>query len=361
MSYYHSKYRNRSSNRRSKLGRILLRLLALVIIAALGFAYFLYTIIYKPNVWTPNQIDMAIYIPSGGNFDSVKTILYAKGLVVHRKNFEWLAKEKNYPNNVKPGRYIIQNGMSSNALINLLRSGAQSPVNVTFNNVRDIHQLAAVISKQIEADSTTLVELLTDSSYILQLGFDSENIPSLFIPNTYEFYWTTDANGFVSRMLQEYHQFWNEARKNKAQQLGLTPQEVSTLAAIVERETNKNDEKARIAGVYLNRLQSGWRLQADPTLVFATGDFNIRRVLDVHKLIDSPYNTYKYAGLPPGPITIPSISSIDAVLNPETHRYYFFCAREDLSGYHAFAETGIQHERNAWKYRQALDKLNIKK
>lgn len=361
MSYYHSKYSNRNAGKRSKFRKIILRLLALLILIALGAGYLLYTIIFKPNIWTPNKTDIAIYIPTGANFDSVKNILYTKGLVVHRNNFEWLADKKAYPSNVKPGRYIVKNGMSNNALIDLLRSGAQSPVKVTFNNIRDIQQLAGIVSKQIEADSASIVALLQDSIYVQQLGFDLKNLPSLFIPNTYEFYWTTDANGFISRMLQEYHKFWNESRKNKAIEIGLSPQEVSTLASIVERETNKNDEKARIAGVYLNRLKSGWRLQADPTLVFAAGDFNIRRVLDVHKLIDSPYNTYKYSGLPPGPITIPSISSIDAVLNPEKHRYYFFCARDDLSGYHAFAETVLQHERNAWKYRQALDKLNIKK
>ena len=361
MSYYHSKYSNRNTGKRSKFRKIILRLLAMLILVAMGLGYLLYTIIFKPNIWTPNKSDIAIYIPTGVGFDSVKNILYTKGLVVHRNNFEWLANKKSYPTLIKPGRYIIKNGMSNNALIDLLRSGAQSPVKVTFNNVRDIPQLAGIVSKQLEADSTSIVQLLQDSAYVHQLGFNLRNIPSLFIPNTYEFYWTTDANGFVSRMLQEYHQFWNESRKNKAAEIGLSPQEVSTLASIVERETNKNDEKANIAGVYLNRLKSGWRLQADPTLVFAVGDFNIRRVLDVHKLIDSPYNTYKYSGLPPGPITIPSISSIDAVLNPEKHRYYFFCARDDLSGYHAFAETALQHERNAWKYRQALDKLNIKK
>lgn len=359
MSYYHSKYRHNKS-KKSKWRKALMSFLLLLILVAAAVGYLLYTIIFSPNVWV-NKGETSIYIPSGATYEMVLDSLYSKGIIVHRNNFEWLAQHKSYPELVKPGHYIIHDGLNNNELINQLRAGLQSPVNVTFNNVRTVEQLAGRISKQLESDSLSLVQLLHDSAYISQLGFNKQTIPALFIPNTYEFYWDSDANEFISRMLQEYRKFWNESRRAKAEKIGLTPTEVSTLASIVDKETNKQDEKATIAGVYINRLKSGWRLQADPTLVFAAGNFEIRRVLDVHKMIESPYNTYKYGGLPPGPITIPNPKTIDAVLNYENHRYYFFCAKDDLSGYHAFAETNMEHDRNARKYRHALDKLNIKK
>lgn len=359
MSYYHSKYRH-NKPKKSKWRKVITSFLLLLILVAAGVGYLLYTIIFSPNVWVKKG-ETSIYISSEATYEMVLDSLYNKGIIVHRKNFEWLAQHKSYPELIKPGHYLIQDGLNNNDLINQLRAGLQSPVDVTFNNVRTIEQLAGRISKQLETDSVSLVQLLHDSAYISQLGFSKQTIPVLFIPNTYEFYWNSDANEFISRMLQEYRKFWNESRRAKAEKIGLTPDEVSTLASIVEKETNKQDEKAIIAGVYINRLKSGWRLQADPTLVFAAGNFEIRRVLDVHKMIESPYNTYKYGGLPPGPITIPDPKSIEAVLNYEDHRYYFFCAKDDLSGYHAFAETNMEHDRNARKYRQALDKLNIKK
>ncbi len=362
MNYYHSKYgQNRSKRKKSVLHRFIIILLLLLITTALGAAYLLYTVIYRPNVWTPDESTLSIYIPSHSSFDDVKAILYTQGLIVNRKNFEWLAAKKGYNERIRAGHYVLQHGMSNDELINLLRSGKQTPVNVTFNNIRDVYQLAGRVAQQIEADSVSIAALLSDSSYIGHLGFNSFTIPALFIPNTYELYWTTDAEGFVSRMFQEYRRFWNESRKAKAEKTRLNELEVSVLASIIDRETNKDDEKARMAGVYINRLRSGWRLQADPTLIFAVGDFEIRRVLDVHKTIESPYNTYKYAGLPPGPICVPTIASIDAVLNYEDHRYFFFCARDDMSGYHAFATTLAQHERNARLYRQALDRLNIRR
>jgi UPF0755 protein len=193
------------------------------------------------------------------------------------------------------------------------------------------------------------------------LGFNNQTIPALFLPDTYEFYWNTDAEGFVVRMFQEYNKFWTEERKQKAQSKGLTPIQVSTLASIVNKETNMSDEMPRVAGVYLNRLKNNWLLQADPTLVFAWDDYSIRRVLDRHKEIESPYNTYKYIGLPPGPICIPSIAAIKAVLDAEDHNYFYFCAKEDFSGYHNFAKTLAEHNRNAIKYQQTLNQRGIKK
>jgi UPF0755 protein len=188
-----------------------------------------------------------------------------------------------------------------------------------------------------------------------------ENISIIFIPDTYEFYWNTSAKGFVTRMHEEYLRFWNANRTGKAEELEMTIPEIVTLASIVEKETNKNDEKPMIAGVYINRLDKGWRLQADPTLIYALNDYNIKRVLNIHKEFDSPFNTYKHGGLPPSPICIPSISSIEAVLNNQNEGYLFFCAKDDLSGYHVFARSNTQHNKNARKYQKALDKMRIYK
>ena len=216
--------------------------------------------------------------------------------------------------------------------------------------------LAGRISRQIEADSIAIVRLLNNTDSLAAWGFNLQTIPALFLPNTYEFYWNTDAWQFTKKMRQEYDKYWTEERKDKAKAIGLSPIQVSILASIVDKETNKTDEMARIAGVYLNRLRDGWLLQADPTLVFAIGDFEIRRVLNIHKEVESPYNTYKYKGLPPGPICIPSLQSINAVLNAEKHNYYYFCAKEDFSGYHVFAKTLTEHNRNAQRYQHALSR-----
>lgn len=358
MAYYHSEYSS-TKRKRSKFQKFIIYLLLILIIGALGLGYLLYQVIYKPNVWIEEGDSAALYIKTGATFSDVKTLLYSSGRIIHRKDFEWLAKKKEFPTNIKAGKYIIKTGMSNNEIINYLRSGKQEPVKVIFNNIRSIEQLAQRISNQIEADSATIVNLLSDSTFIANYNVNHFTVTSLFIPNTYNFFWNVDAKGFIDRMYTEHQRFWNEDRTGKADSLKLTIQEVVSLASIVEKETQKNDEKARLAGVYINRLQRGWRLQADPTLVFALGDFGIKRVLNEHKEIDSPYNTYKYGGLPPGPICIPSISSIDAVLNYEDHRYLYFCARDDMSGYHAFANNYIQHKRNADKYRNALNKLRI--
>ena len=241
----------------------------------------------------------------------------------------------------------------------MLRSGSQTPVRFTFNNIRTLEQLASRIDEQLELDSLDFISAVNNNDSLKELGFNSHNYASLFIPNTYELYWNIDADEFVEKMINEYKRFWNEERRHKADNLKLKPIEVSILASIVDKETTKISEMPRIAGVYLNRLKKNWLLQADPTLVFAIGDFEIKRVLDVHKEIESPYNTYKYIGLPPGPICIPSIAAIDAVLNAEKHKYFYFCAKDDLSGYHVFARNIREHNVNANKYRKALNKKRI--
>jgi UPF0755 protein len=326
-----------------------------------GAAYYLYQVIMGVNTWTADGKPVSVYVATGSDFNDLKKVLYKNGLVIHRKNFEWLAKKKKLDRYVKPGRYVIENNMTNLDLVNMLRAGHQVPVHVIFNNVRDIYQLAGKVGKQIEADSSSIVRLLTDSLYLAKMGVKPVYAATIFIPNTYELWWNTDADGFIQRMYTENQKFWNKERLRKAKDLGLSKEEVFVLASIVEKETNKNDEKPMIAAVYLNRLKKGWRLQADPTLIYALGDYSIKRVLNKHKLIDSPYNTYQHLGLPPGPICIPSISSIDAVLNAPKENYLFFCAKDDFSGYHVFAKTLKQHKKNARKYQKALDERNIKK
>lgn len=358
MTYYYG-YDYGNDRKKKNIRRIILAVLILIVIGAIT-AFVLYRKVAKVNTWTHDSEDVSVFIPSGSDFKAVTDTLYSKGIIIDRKSFEWYADKRDYPEHVKGGHYVIHDRMTNHQLVKLLNSGCQSPVKVTFNNVRDIYQLSEKVSKQIEASYEELTALLEDSAYLSSIGFDRYTVPALFIPNTYQFYWTTSAEKFVSRMVTEYNSFWNETRRAKADSLGLTTVEVSILASIVEKETTKIDEMPTIAGVYLNRLDKKWRLQADPTLVFALGDFEIKRILNEHKKIESPYNTYANGGLPPGPIYIPSTQAINAVLNAENHKYMYFCAKPDHSGYHAFAKTNDEHQRNSYKYHQSLDKLKIR-
>ena len=342
--------------RRQTITRSILLVFGLLIVIALVIGYRLYQTVMRPNVNPPGETTSSLYIPTGASYEQVIDSLKSSKLIIDMDAFEWLANQKNYPEHIHPGHYVLKKGMSNNHLVNMLLGGLQTPVKVTFNNMRDVRMLAGRISQQIEADSLSLVGLLSNPDSLQTIGFNTKTIPALFLPNTYEFYWNTSARKFVDKMRQEYDKFWNDERTEKAKAIGLSPIQVSTLASIVDKETNKTDEMARIAGVYLNRLRDGWLLQADPTLVFAVGDFEMKRVLNVHKEVDSPYNTYKYKGLPPGPICIPSLASINAVLNAEKHNYYYFCAKEDFSGYHNFAKTLNEHNRNAERYQRELNK-----
>lgn len=318
-----------------------------------------YNRIYKPNVLVADSSYKYLYIPTGSDFEDVKRIIAENNILENTSSFIWLAEKKNYPNHVYPGRYALKHEMNNNEIVNLLRSGYQEPVNVIFNSIRSSQQLAGRISQQIEADSLSLLATFNNDSLIKEYGFKPETFTCIFIPNTYEFWWNTTAEGFVQRMYKEYQRFWNEQRLTKAKALNLTPEEVITLASIVDEETLFNNEMQRVAGVYINRLRKRMHLQADPTLKFALGDFSIKRVLTVHKKIDSPYNTYRRYGLPPGPISIPSIAAIESVLNYEDHNYLYFCAKPDFSGYHNFSKTLSQHNINARAYQQALNKEKI--
>lgn len=320
-----------------------------------------YNKIYDSNVSLDYSDELEVFIPSNADFDMVVGLLSNQGVLSNIPSFVWTAKQKKYTKIIKPGRYIIKNGMNNNELVNLLRSGKQTPVRLTFNNVRTIEQLCGKIGSQIELDSVQLLNSLKDSVFLNSIDLNKYNVSSLFIPNTYEIYWDVSLEKFLNRMVSEHHRFWNSERKKKAKKLNLKLDEVSTLASIVEKETLKKDEQSTVAGLYLNRLKKNMKLQSDPTVIFAIGDFTIKRVLNKDLKFKSPYNTYLNKGLPPGPITIPSIRAIDAVLNFEKHDYLFMCAKEDFSGYHNFAKNGVQHMVNARKYRNALNKKGIKR
>jgi len=298
-------------------------------------------------------------IGSNETYKTVSNRLYDDHVVNDMVSFGFLAKVMGYQDEIKPGLYTIEAKMTNLELVRLLRSGKQTPIRVTFNNVRTKEDLAEKITANMELSEDQFLSLVQDSVYIRKFDFDEETIMSMFIPNTYELWWNTSAEALFDRMHREYKSFWTDERMQKATLLGLSPKEVSTLASIVQAESQKADERSRIAGVYLNRLKLGIPLQADPTLVFALGDFEIKRVLNVHKETDSPYNTYMYAGLPPGPINLPDINSLDAVLNAEDHDYLYFCAKEDFSGYHSFASTLAQHNANARRYQAALNAAKI--
>ncbi len=351
------------SSRKKRKPSFFKKLLTILIIGGIVFAgikvYKLYQGIKHPNVNLNTDKPAYVYIPTGANYLDVINILYSSNLIANRTTFEWVAEKKNYPNNVKAGKYKIPTNTSNNALINLLRSGKQESVKVIFNKIRTKERFAGTVAKYIEMDSLSLVNKLYDKKYLKKYNKNIETAMALFIPNTYRFFWNTSVDGFMDRMFVEYQRFWTYKRLRKAKSLKMTADEVIILASIVEEETIKNDEKPLVAGVYINRLKKGMRLQADPTVRFAVGNFEIKRILNKHLEVDSKYNTYKYAGLPPGPICIPSISSIDAVLNYKKHSYLFFCAKDDFSGYHAFAKTLRQHNQNAAKYRKALNRNRI--
>jgi UPF0755 protein len=342
-----------------RAGKTILMVSAFVALLMLSYGVILYNRYFKPNT-VLLQEKTYLFISTGSGYADVVSALQAGGFIKDVKSFESAARQMNYPERVKPGRYKLKPDMGNRELIALLRSGAQEPVRLVIRNHRTIQELAGAVSRKIEADSASIVFLLKDRFLLANEGLKPEEALGVFIPNTYEFYWNTSAEEFFRRMVKESKKFWTENRKQKAEKQGLTAIQAVIIASIVDKETNKNDEKPRIAGVYLNRFRKGWKLEADPTLVFAVGDFSIRRVLDIHKEVDSPYNTYLYTGLPPGPICIPSISSIDAVLNAEQHDFMFFCARADFSGYHAFARTYQQHLVNARLFQKEMNRRGIR-
>ena len=338
--------------------KVFFAMLALVIVVLAGTGINYYLKYFKPNV-TGNKD--YLFIPTGSDFKDVYSIISSENIVKDTLSFLNAAQNMDYPVKVKPGRYRLTKDMSNRSLINMLKAGNQEPVKISFQNVRLKHTLAGMISKKIESDSASISQLLDSTAFIEKYGFNKDNVYTMFIPNSYEIYWNSNPEKFFLRMHAEYLKFWNAERKAKAAAINLSQSEVSILASIVDSEALNDSEMPRIAGLYMNRLLKGMRLEADPTVIFAANDFTIRRVLNKHLRINSPYNTYLNTGLPPGPITMPSINAIDAVLNYEKHDYIYMCAKEDFSGYHNYASNLSQHLQNARKFQEALNQRNIKK
>lgn len=328
-------------------------------VVAVGF-YIFQLLTEKYGAFSDRQEAVYIYIDNDDNIDSVyaklDTIATERGLTCFRK----LAVDGGYDKAVKTGRYRIEPGKRIIDIYRQLSNHRQEPIMLTIAEPRTMPRMAALLSRKLMLDSATIADALTDSAICAAYGYNLQTMPSLFIPNTYEVYWDMSLEDLLKRMKKENDAFWNADRLKKAEALGLTPVEVCTLASIVDEETADNNEKPMVAGLYLNRLHLGMLLQADPTVKFAMQDFTLRRILNKHLETDSPYNTYKYAGLPPGPIKVASIQSIEAVLNAPKHDYLYMCAKEDFSGTHNFAATLADHLQNARRYQQALNKKGIK-
>lgn len=338
------------------LKKIVLYVSALIVLVLAYFSFKMYQVVFTPNTsFSENKV--AVYVPTGATFEEVQTILTP--YLADVSKFMSLAEKRGYTANVKSGKFELSKGMNTNAIISAMRLPV--PVRVTFNNQERLEDFAGRIGSQLEVDSLTILEAFKNPTFLAENDFNEDNVFTLLLPNTFEFYWDISAEKFRNQMIKEYYRFWNDERKAKATALGLTPVEVSILASIVQKETAKVEERPKVAQVYLNRLKLGMPLQADPTVIFAfktvNQDFNqvIKRVYHKHLEIDSPYNTYKYAGLPPGPIFMPDVNAIDAVLNPEQHDFIYFCASVTRFGYHEFASTLAQHNVNARKYANWLN------
>lgn len=342
----------------TKLKKILLVFGILIFV----FIAFIYVNFFTNNTEL-NQKEFYVKIPTGSTFEDVKKIM--SPYVDNMTSFKFMASRRSYPENVKAGRFLLKKGMSAFDQVATLRRNV--PVDLAFNNQERLENLCERLSAQIEPDTTKLLATFRDSIFLKENGFTKENVFSMILPNTYQVYWNISAEKFRTKMLEEYKKFWNPERLNKAEQLGLTPVQVTTLASIVHKETAKKSERKTVAGVYLNRLKEGMPLQADPTVIYALklrdNDFNqvIKRVLYNDLFISSPYNTYLVTGLPPGPIAMPDVDAIDAVLNAEKHNYLYFCASTEKFGYHVFAATYAQHQVNARKYSAWLNSLGTKR
>lgn len=334
-------------------------LIGLVVFAVI--AYNIYQTMFVSNTAFNNDAAY-IYIPTNATYQDVRADL--EPLLKDIAKFDALAERKKYTTNIKAGKYVIKKGMTNNDIINSIRSN-NIPVKLSFNNQESLERLAGRVSTQIEADSLELFAVMSSPEFLKANNFSSKTALGMYIPNSYEFFWNTSAEQFRERMLKEYHRFWNEERMAKAETIGLTPEKVMTLASIVQKETAKVDERKRVAGVYMNRLNIGMPLQADPTVIYAikltSGNFDqiIKRVLYKDLELDSPYNTYKYGGLPPGLIAMPDISSIDAVLDYEKHDYFYFVANVQRFGYHKFAKTLSQHNANKQEYVRWINQQGV--
>lgn len=331
--------------------------LALLLITAAGIATGYYLVTRRPfGIDRPTYL----YIDADDTADSVYTKLGTELKAQSLTGFRLLARIYDYPSHLHTGAYRMDGSIRSLDAFRMLLHGHQTPVRLVVPSTRTLDRVAAMMGRRLMTDSASIARLLNDSSYIARLGFDRQTLPALFVPNTYEVYWNTTAEDLLKRLRREYDRFWNETRRQKAEQIGLTPIEVATLASIVEEETAQKAEKPMVAGLYMNRLHRGMPLQADPTVKFALQQFGLRRILYAHLETDSPYNTYKYTGLPPGPIRIATIDGMESVLDYTRHNYLYMCAKEDFSGFHNFAATLQEHSRNAQRYQRELNRRNIR-
>ncbi len=327
-------------------------LVVLIIAGAVGYYVFM-----LPNVSDAKKI--SVKIPTGSTYDDVLGLLKANQILKNPNTFDAVSRLKNYPGQVKAGYYVFTRNMNNRQIVNLLKSGMQTPVTMVIYNIRTKEEFAGLVGRTLELDSNLLLSKLNDPVFCKALGVDTNQILSRFIVDNYEFYWNTSLPKFMEKMNTAYAGFWNKDRQSKADAVHLSSTDVTTLASIVEKEVIRDKELPTVAGVYLNRLRIGMPLQADPTLIFALRDFDARRVNQRHKEYDSPYNTYMYAGLPPGPICMPRKKSIDAVLNAEENDYLYFCANPDLSGYSIFSKSYEDQTKAAILYRKKLNELNV--
>ena len=343
-----------NSKKNKKTGKIILIGGIFISVCVLYFVY----ILFAPNISPVGDQKAYLCIPDSSSFDDVVALLNKQAKVTNTGAFKQVSGLLRYKR-IRPGRYELRRGMNNFQLVRTLRSGRQTPVKLTFNNIRTKEQLAGRLSTQLMADSASIVALMNDSAFLSTYNLTPNTSISLFIPDTYEVFWDLDAKEVFERMKKEHDAFWTAERRAKADSIPLTPAEVSTLASIVEEETNGKAERPMVAGLYINRLKKDMPLQADPTLKFAVGDFSIKRLTIEHILKISPYNTYRNKGLPPGPIRVASPNGIDAVLNYKKHDYIFMCAKETLNGEHNFAVNYAEHQANARKYQKALDARKI--
>jgi UPF0755 protein len=338
--------------------KFIIAFVVIIVLALAGTGVIYYLKYFGPNV-TDNED--YLYIKTGSTYQDVYKTIQDQHIVNDTTSFNWSAINMKYPGRIKAGKYRLEKGMSNRALINRLASGTQEPVKVTIKNLRLKEQFAGFLATKLEPDSMAMIMLLDSASFVEKYGFNTDNVYTMFLPDSYEFYWNTSPQKFFDKMYANYQKFWTPGRKAKAEAINLSPIQVSILASIVDAEALHDDEMPAIAGLYLNRLRTNRKLQADPTVIFATGDFTIKRVLNRYLLTNSPYNTYLYTGLPPGPIMMPSQNAVNAVLNYQKSDYIYMCAKEDFSGYHNFAVTEADHLVNARKFQQALNERNIKK
>ena len=335
---------------------IVLFIIIFVALALTGFNY--YRKYFGPNVTDKQEY---LFINTGSGFSTVYKTIKNEGIVNDSASFYWAALNMNYNNRVKPGRYHLHSGMSNRRLINMLASGAQEPVTLAFHNLRLKTQFAAFVSKKIEPDSAAIIHLLDSADFVQKYGFTTDNVYTMFLPNSYQLYWNTSPEKFFKRMYANYEKFWTPERRQKAAAINLNPIQVSILASIVDAEALHDNEMPAIAGLYLNRLKKGMKLEADPTIIFAENDFTIKRVLNRYLSINSLYNTYLHTGLPPGPIMMPSVNAVNSVLDYQKSDYIYMCAKADFSGDHAFATNHADHLINAHEFQEALNQRNIKR